>query len=419
MQKTAVDPDPTKRLQAAKKYETQSPDSAIDEYTNIARDYTNGAAKTPEEAKKFRDIAGNVLLQATEFGYNLIDSAKAEDKALSEAQRNEIQSLHFRIGDKAHAALKELLYQHGDTPAAKVAEERKYGTNKNQTLKEALESRLDDRNKHLPSYQVIAMFVNLTGAKSGFSYWFALLLIAVVVKLITLPLMLKTYKSQREMAKIQPLLKDIQDKYKDDKVTMNQKVMETYKEHNVNPLATCFPMLVQLPFLWWVYTAIRYFEFHFAHGTFLWVNPTLSAQAPQWIAANLGQFDLALTIIYAGSNFLTMRLTPPTDPQQAQTQKMMSVWMTAMMFYFFLIYKWSSAFTFYWLMTNLIGAWQSYHFIYKPNKLEAAAQSAGSVTLNVKASPDKTATEKKGIKPITSNARGGTRGSSGKNRKRR
>lgn len=410
-QKYQVDPNPSKRFDLAKSREAQAPIAAIDEYVKISKEYSNGDSKSTEETLKFREIAGDALLRACEFGYSQIDPAKLNAPDLTPLAKTEIESLQFQIGDKTHAAMKELVYQLGDTTAAKRAAEHRFGDNKDMTLREALEHRIDTRNMKLSSYKIIQGLVNLTGANPTFSYWLALVLVAIIVKLVTLPLMLKTYKSQREMAKMQPILKEIQAKHADDKAVMNQKVMEAYKEHGVNPLAGCLPMFIQLPFLWWVYNAIKYFEFHFSNGHFLWITPALSAKFPGVVGGSLGQFDLILTIIYAGSNFLTMRLTPASDPQQAQTQKQMSVTMTFLMFYMFLIYKWSSAFTFYWLMTNLISAWQSYHFIYKPNRQNAAAQ--GSQTIDIKAEPD--TKPKNTSKPATSNAGGG----SGKNKKRR
>jgi YidC/Oxa1 family membrane protein insertase len=166
------------------------------------------------------------------------------------------------------------------------------------------------------------------------------------------------YKSQREMQRIQPQLKALQDKYKDDKVVMNEKVMAFYKEHGVNPFASCFPMLIQLPFLWWVYATIRAYEFHFVNGKFLWIGSSLAHQFPGIVAGNLGQFDVPLLCLYAGSNYLTMKLTPATDPQAAQTQKQTSIMMTVMMFWMFMMYKWSAAFIFYWLVINAISAYR-------------------------------------------------------------
>jgi YidC/Oxa1 family membrane protein insertase len=127
-------------------------------------------------------------------------------------------------------------------------------------------------------------------------------------------------------------------------------------------------MLIQFPFMIWIYNTIRLYEFHFSHGTFLWVNPQMSKLAPDYIAANLGQFDFALLVIYTASMYITMKLTPATDPQAAAQQKQMSVMTTGMMFFFFIKYRWSAAFVFYWLILNILSALQSYYYVYKPNQ---------------------------------------------------
>ena len=58
--------------------------------------------------------------------------------------------------------------------------------------------------------------------------------------------------------------------------------MAAYKEHGVNPLASCLPMVVQMPFLFWIYNTIRLYEFHFTHGTFLWIGSALSHKYPEY-----------------------------------------------------------------------------------------------------------------------------------------
>ncbi len=239
---------------------------------------------------------------------------------------------------------------------------------KQERVRETLEESIDKRNSVQLSYKAIDFLVNMTGAKEGFSYWFALVLIAVFVKSVTLPLSLMMYKSQREMQRIQPALKALNESLKDDPQEMQKRQAAFYKEHNVNPFATCLPMLIQIPFMIWVYNTIRLYEFHFAKGTFLWVGK-LQHLAPGNIGANLGEFDMALLIIYCLTMIATMLLTPAPDPQQAATQKQTSIMMTIMMFYFFNQSRWSSAFILYWIVLNILAAGQSYYFVYRPNKL--------------------------------------------------
>jgi len=262
--------------------------------------------------------------------------------------------------------LKELLKDYGGTKAAEQA--------KSENLQDGLERRIDDHNRNSHkwyeriSYRVIDSMVQMTGRQKGFSYWFALLLIAFIVKGVTFPLTMKMYKSQREMQRLQPAMKALQEKYKDDQQELQKKIMAFYKEHGVNPFSSCFPMLIQFPFMIWIYNTIRLYEFHFSQGTFLWVNPTTARLSPEYIAANLGMFDFTLLVIYTASMYLTMKLTPATDPQAAQQQKSMSIMTTGMMFFFFIKYRWSAAFVFYWLILNILSAAQSYYFVYKPNQ---------------------------------------------------
>ncbi|MCS6775484.1 MAG: YidC/Oxa1 family membrane protein insertase [Chloroherpetonaceae bacterium] len=344
----------------AREQETINPAQAMDTYVKIKN----------ENARKNRELAAEALYRAAFFGYTILDPDRPSGKTPLERQRDE--DIRFIVGDKAHEAIKNLLSEFPDTEAARTAEKI--------DLKAGLESRIDRRNSILPTYKIIDSLVALTGRNPHFSYWFALVLIAVLVTLLTWPLKLRMYQSQREMQRIQPILKDIQEKYRG-RPELNEKIMQVYREHNVNPFASCLPMFIQLPFLWWVYNMIRLYEFHFVNGKFLWIGSALARQFPGYVAPSLGHFDYALLFIYAGSNYLTMKLTPPSDPAMAQQQKTMAIMMTGMMIYFFLIYRWTAAFMLYWLALNLLSAAQQYYYIYLPNKAAAtASQGATSAT---------------------------------------
>ena len=108
------------------------------------------------------------------------------------------------------------------------------------------------------------------------------------IKAITFPLLLKTYKSQREMQKIQPVLKEIQTKYKGDQTEIQTRTMAAYKEHGVNPFASCLPSLIQIPVFMLMFRLIQAYEIHFTHGHFLWINAVGSAFR-YWAAADASQ----------------------------------------------------------------------------------------------------------------------------------
>ncbi len=225
---------------------------------------------------------------------------------------------------------------------------------------------IDKRNSGDWKYQIINGLVVLTGKNPSFSYAFALILLAVLVKVLLFPLAKKQYKSQREMQQLQPKIKELQKTFKG--VELNQKTMELYKEHKVNPFGGCAPTLFQLPFLIFIFTAIREYEPAFSHGKFLWVGSDLAHKNPSILGGNLALPDVPLLVMYTLTNYITMRMTPAADPQQQQQQNSMALMTSGMFFYMFLSYRWSSAFVLYWLALNLLSIWQTYEFVYKPHK---------------------------------------------------
>ncbi|MDK2933571.1 MAG: YidC/Oxa1 family rane protein insertase [Clostridiales bacterium] len=88
------------------------------------------------------------------------------------------------------------------------------------------------------------------------SYGLSIVLFTIFIKIVLLPLAIKQQKSMLEMQKIQPILADIQKKYKKDKEKLNVETMKVYQEHKVNPAAGCLPLLIQLPIIFGLYRVI-------------------------------------------------------------------------------------------------------------------------------------------------------------------
>src|SRR5688572_15418073 len=89
---------------------------------------------------------------------------------------------------------------------------------------------------------LLAWFYDLTN-----NYILAISLIALVVMIITAPLVLKSTKGMLEMQKLQPQMRRLQQEHRGDRQKLNEEMMKLYQSHKVNPLASCFPMLLQLP----------------------------------------------------------------------------------------------------------------------------------------------------------------------------
>src|ERR671916_686933 len=82
----------------------------------------------------------------------------------------------------------------------------------------------------------------------SFSWGWAIVGLTVVIRLAILPLTFKQVRSMQAMQRLQPDMKKLQKRYKDDRQRMNQELMKLYQEHQVNPLGSCLPLLLQLPF---------------------------------------------------------------------------------------------------------------------------------------------------------------------------
>lgn len=213
----------------------------------------------------------------------------------------------------------------------------------------------------LPGYALIDVLVRFTGSQPAFSYWFAALLLAIIVRIIVWPLAQKQLMFGRQMAQLGPLATEIRERYKDKPQELQVKTMELYREYGINPVAGCLPALVQMPLFLLIYQCMLHYRFEFQKGTFLWINPTTSAASNGIIAKDLGHIDLPLIVLYAASMVVTTLLTPVNDPAQKRQQRMIGL-MLALIFpaiMFFGVFPIPAAFVLYWTFTNVLATIQS------------------------------------------------------------
>ncbi|HEX8235324.1 MAG TPA: YidC/Oxa1 family membrane protein insertase [Abditibacteriaceae bacterium] len=212
-------------------------------------------------------------------------------------------------------------------------------------------------------YKIVDVVVHAFGNNPAFSYGLAILFFAVLTRLALQPIMKKQYESMKGMQVIAPEMKKIQEKYKgktEQQAQMVQEIRALQANHGVNPMMGCGLALVQIPFfIFVVYPMIQHYEskMELVSASFLWI-------------ANLARPDLALLIMYAFSMFLSMRLssTPPTDPQQAQMQTMMTFFMPVTIPFF--LHGYPSAFTMFWMVYNFVSTVLQYRMMKaaNPNK---------------------------------------------------
>ncbi len=200
-------------------------------------------------------------------------------------------------------------------------------------------------------YRLLDTLVRICGgAKQPLSYVMALLLVSIIVKVVSLPLAIRGQVAmktmQAKMARIQPQIEEIKKKYANDQMKAMQEQSKLMKESGISMMGGCLPQLIQLPFIFYLYYAIRLYSYHFENGSFLWIT-------------DLSRPDLPLLVIYAVSMIASTKLTPQppaTDPQQQNTQRMMTYMMPA--FLFLVLRTFPAAFIFYWAAFNVLGTAQ-------------------------------------------------------------
>jgi len=340
-------------------------------------------AERNEQFKKAVDLYGKVGGDKMYFGtpqgaMALLKLAILQQKmaALQTERKQETSHLYA-----AYETLKRLINIY-DKPINKL-EERLTRTEAREVrrivedairVKEEVAGRLDKIDSSDWKYQLVDVLVSATGRIPSFSYWFAIILITVIVKILLTPLTKAQFKAMKEMQKVAPLIKKVQEEYKGDQKAIGEKTMEIYRQHKINPFASCLPLLVQMPILMLLYYTIRSYEFQFAKGTFLWIGSGLSHLASfpvmfnpgslVWFTAkNLAEPDLLLVILYVISMYVSTKLSA-VDPTQAEQQKMMSIMMPIM--FAFIFAGFPSAFLLYWLVSNILQTAQQYMILRAP-----------------------------------------------------
>ena len=185
------------------------------------------------------------------------------------------------------------------------------------------------------------------------NYGLVVVLFAVLIKLVTYPLMAKQLRSSKKMQEINPLLNNIKTKYKNNPTLQQQKIAALFQEHKINPLAGCLPMLIQMPVLMSVFMVFRNtIEFRGESFVF-WINDLSAADT----LFEIGGVPVnVLPFLMSASMYYTMQLSSPPssggDPAQEATQKMMKYMFPGMMF--FLFYGFPSGLNLYYLCFNIM-----------------------------------------------------------------
>lgn len=186
---------------------------------------------------------------------------------------------------------------------------------------------------HQMMIPILNAFYNFTH-----SYGMAIILLTVTIKAALFPLTAKQFKASRQMQALQPKLVELQAKYKDKPEELQAKMMEFYKENNANPFSSCLPMLIQLPFLFALYSALgnKEFQAQIAHKSFLFIQNLAAVGVLPGKGHGLLWDNLILVLFFGISTYVMQKTmtTNPDDPMQKQMLVMMPIMMTVMFFFF-------------------------------------------------------------------------------------
>ncbi|MFZ5968717.1 MAG: YidC/Oxa1 family membrane protein insertase [Bacillota bacterium] len=198
------------------------------------------------------------------------------------------------------------------------------------------------------------------------NYGLSIIVFTVIVKLILLPLAIQQVRQTKQMAELQPKIKELQEKYKNDQETLNKKTMELWKEHKANPVGGCLPLLIQMPIIFGLFTLLREPVKYIAdpnfskavNESFLWI-PNLSQPDPSLIPNMPFSLSISiLAILAAVTTYFSMSTATTGSPQQNQQMKTMNT------VFPFLIFYWAGSFpaglSLYWVVSNVFQMVQQY-----------------------------------------------------------
>jgi len=221
------------------------------------------------------------------------------------------------------------------------------------------------------------------GKDSGVTWALSIMGLVVLIRIILIPLFVKQIKSQRALTALQPQMKAIQAKYKDDRQKQSEEMMKLYKEHKTNPLASCFPIIAQAPIFFSLFTVLNGIAKNVPHG-YLKGEYLASAAQAKFFGASISQSFLGssdttvkivtviLIFIMSATTFTTQRqLMVKGMPKMDSSNNMMLQQQKIMLYLFPLIFAISGVnfpvgVLIYWSTTNF-WTWGQQFYVIKRN----------------------------------------------------
>lgn len=183
------------------------------------------------------------------------------------------------------------------------------------------------------------------------SWGLAIVLLTIFIRIIIWPLHNKSTRTMKRMGKLQPMMKDLREKYKDNPQKLNQETMKLYREYGVNPMGGCLPMLIQIPIFFGVFNMINA-AVELRGQPFLWVK---DLSQPDHLYDILGLPINLLPILMAVTMVIQMRMTPQTGDKLQRR-----IFMLMPFVFFIFCYNYASALALYWTTQNIVSIGQTW-----------------------------------------------------------
>ena len=200
-----------------------------------------------------------------------------------------------------------------------------------------------------PFFYILDFLYNFIG-----NMGWAILLFAALLRFLMFPIANKSYESMSKMKKVQPRIKELQERYGDDKMKLQQETLELYRREKINPAAGCLPMLIQIPVFFSLYKVLN-ISIEIRHAPFIGWIKDLSAPDPLtlsvWTHLPIpGLLDIGVWPILMGlTMWIQQKLNPaPTNKDQARMFAMMPIIFTFMLGHF------ASGLVIYWTLSNIL-----------------------------------------------------------------
>ena len=184
--------------------------------------------------------------------------------------------------------------------------------------------------------------------------WYAIILLTVAIKILLYPLTVKQVKSMKTMQDLQPKMKALQEKYKDNKEKLQQEIADLYKTHKVNPLSGCLPLIVQMPLLMGIFFAIKEYKYEGATN-FLWIK---SLQQGTSLTDPSDPYFI-IPLLCALTTYIQQK---QTTTEMTQQNKMMLMFMPVFIGYITITFP--AGLGIYWVVSNMVQIAQQW-FMYR------------------------------------------------------